>query len=271
MKKATLNILITAVVVLFCSVKLDAQSVSAIYYPDNGDTVIFHLNGYHGNVQWQKSYDTLSWTDIVGATHDTLITLVDTNCYYRAVVSEGTCTPFYSENKKVNTLVLNPKTYTIDTSKATLISDSTQISNGIYYYVYTDTTAIDTSNILLDKNNYGYLNQNCNNCTLKLSSTHMASDDQNEADRAIPMVNCFPNPFTDKTTLQFMLAVDNHVKIDVYNLTGKLIQVLYEGDVNKNQKYSVEFDGKMLPTGVYIYKMTMNNSVYMGKMILIKE
>ena len=84
-------------------------------------------------------------------------------------------------------------------------------------------------------------------------------------------IEVYPNPFTDKTTLQFILAVDNHVHIDVYNLTGKLIQTLYEGDVSKNQKYSVEFDGKTLPTGVYIYKMTMNNNIYMGKMILIKE
>lgn len=158
-KKTTLSILISAAIVLFGAIKLDAQTVtaSAIYYPDNGDTIIFHLNGYHGTVQWQKSNDSINWTDIVGATNDTLIALVDTNSYYRAVVTEGTCTPFYSENKKAEVIIINPKTYTVDTLNTILISDSTQISNGILYYIYNDTTVIDTSNIILDKNNNGYL------------------------------------------------------------------------------------------------------------------
>jgi hypothetical protein len=86
-----------------------------------------------------------------------------------------------------------------------------------------------------------------------------------------PVIKNYPNPFSDKTTVMFILPANDHVKLDVCDLTGKLIQTLYNDNVKQNQEYKVEFDGAKLPTGIYIYKLTTNEDVFTGKMILNKE
>jgi hypothetical protein len=86
-----------------------------------------------------------------------------------------------------------------------------------------------------------------------------------------PVIRNYPNPFSEKTTIMFILPADNHVTLDIYDLSGKLIQTLYNDNVVNSQEYKVEFDGTTLPTGIYIYKMTTNEDVYTGKMILNKE
>jgi hypothetical protein len=85
------------------------------------------------------------------------------------------------------------------------------------------------------------------------------------------VVRNYPNPFSEKTNIMFILPEDNHVKMEVYDLAGKRVKTLFNGKVNKNQEYSVIFDGSSLPTGIYMYKMTTNEEVITGKMILTRE
>jgi hypothetical protein len=67
-----------------------------------------------------------------------------------------------------------------------------------------------------------------------------------------------------------MLPNDDHVVLEVFDMSGKRIHTLYEGEVNKQQEYKVQFDGTGLPSGLYIYRMTTNTEVYTGKMNLMK-
>ena len=83
-------------------------------------------------------------------------------------------------------------------------------------------------------------------------------------------INIYPNPFSNTTTLQFVLPENDNVKIDIIDISGKQIQTLFNGDVNKDQQYTVSFNGEKLATGIYMYKMTTLNDVYTGKIILIK-
>ncbi|MFC2138131.1 hypothetical protein ACFLTE_08160, partial [Bacteroidota bacterium] len=63
-----------------------------------GDTVILRLKGYNsGYIKWQKSTDKQNWEEINILNNDTLSFIVNESCYYRAIVSEGTCKPYYSE------------------------------------------------------------------------------------------------------------------------------------------------------------------------------
>jgi hypothetical protein len=78
----------------------------------------------------------------------------------------------------------------------------------------------------------------------------------------------YPNPFNTTTTFVFMLPDDNHVKLNVFDLSGKLVKTVYNAGVAGGQTYTVEFDGSALPAGMYVYKMTTNNDVITGKMII---
>ena len=85
------------------------------------------------------------------------------------------------------------------------------------------------------------------------------------------VVSVYPNPFTETTTIKFSMPEDDHVSIDVYDISGKLIETIFNSDVSAEQKYTVEFSGSTLPSGMYFYRMTTNSDVYSGKMMLLKE
>jgi uncharacterized protein (TIGR02145 family) len=61
------------------------------------DSVYLSVGDYRGQVQWQSSSDSLLWLDIAGANTDTLKVLVDSSAVYRAMISENSCDPIYSD------------------------------------------------------------------------------------------------------------------------------------------------------------------------------
>jgi hypothetical protein len=80
--------------------------------------------------------------------------------------------------------------------------------------------------------------------------------------------NC-PNPFNPTTVINYQLAADGHVGLNVYNLLGEKVANL----VNKTQAagtYTVEFNGAGLPSGVYFYKIKAGNFSAVRKMIFMK-
>ena len=62
----------------------------------NGENICLTVTA-RGNVQWQESADSLTWTDINGAVADTFCFLATASSWYRAEVREGTCDPIYSD------------------------------------------------------------------------------------------------------------------------------------------------------------------------------
>jgi hypothetical protein len=79
----------------------------------------------------------------------------------------------------------------------------------------------------------------------------------------------YPNPFNPSTTISYSVAVDGKVKIEVYDVLGKLVKTL----VNENKaagSYSVSFNASELSSGVYIYKLSAGNVLMTKKMSLLK-
>jgi hypothetical protein len=79
----------------------------------------------------------------------------------------------------------------------------------------------------------------------------------------------YPNPFNPVTQIRYRLAQDTRVRLEVYTLTGTLVQVLvdrYQGKGN----YTVDFDGSQLSSGVYLYRLQTNDHIRTNKMVLIK-
>jgi len=79
----------------------------------------------------------------------------------------------------------------------------------------------------------------------------------------------YPNPFHSLTTISYQLPVTSHVRLNVYDLKGKMIKTL----VDKKQSagnYDLIFDGSGLPAGIYYYQLTDEKRVSVKKMLLIK-
>lgn len=62
-----------------------------------GTTVSLTTPSFRGTIQWQSSPDATTWSDIVGATDDTSDVVVNADTYYRGVISENTCDPFFTD------------------------------------------------------------------------------------------------------------------------------------------------------------------------------
>jgi hypothetical protein len=79
----------------------------------------------------------------------------------------------------------------------------------------------------------------------------------------------YPNPFNPATTIKYQIPNSSKVLLKVYNILGKEITTL----VNETKEagiHIVNFDASSLPSGVYIYKITSNESVQTKRMILVK-
>ncbi len=79
----------------------------------------------------------------------------------------------------------------------------------------------------------------------------------------------YPNPFNPTTTIRFSLAGSEHVRLEVYNAVGQLVQVLANQPLSTGV-HAVTFDARNLASGLYIYRIQAGNFVEIRKMILIK-
>ena len=62
-----------------------------------GDTAKLLVPEHRGDIKWQKSTDQSQWFDIPGEASDSLLYIVDTSRYIRAIITEGTCQPLFSD------------------------------------------------------------------------------------------------------------------------------------------------------------------------------
>jgi hypothetical protein len=79
----------------------------------------------------------------------------------------------------------------------------------------------------------------------------------------------YPNPFNPSTIITYTLPVSTNVKLAVYDVTGKEVQIL----VNAYQgpgPYTVHFVGTGLASGSYYYILQTGNTTQKKKMLLMK-
>ncbi|MEX2410671.1 MAG: T9SS type A sorting domain-containing protein, partial [Candidatus Paceibacterota bacterium] len=79
----------------------------------------------------------------------------------------------------------------------------------------------------------------------------------------------FPNPFNPTTRIEFALNNTKNVMIDVYDIVGRKVATLVDGQLNSGF-HSITFDGSGLASGVYLYRIVTDEIVITKKMLLIK-
>jgi photosystem II stability/assembly factor-like uncharacterized protein len=79
----------------------------------------------------------------------------------------------------------------------------------------------------------------------------------------------YPNPFNPTTNVKFSIVKAGDAKVVVYDVQGREVQTLVNEKLNAGT-YEVRFDGSMLTSGVYFYKMTAGNFIETKRMVLIK-
>jgi hypothetical protein len=80
----------------------------------------------------------------------------------------------------------------------------------------------------------------------------------------------YPNPFNSSTQIMFSNNSSGIVLLEVYNLLGQKVFTLFNQVTTANTMYSITFDAKNLPSGIYLYSLHTVNGIEVKKMCLLK-
>ena len=121
-----------------------------------------------------------------------------------------------------------------------------------------------------------YLIKNAGDYYSKLNSLLMKNfgvekDKQKEAvlPKSYTLYQNYPNPFNPSTTIKYDLPKAGKVELIIYDILGRKVKTL----LNREQpagKYEINFDAHSLASGIYIFRLIVNDYVAAKKMILLK-
>ena len=105
-------------------------------------------------------------------------------------------------------------------------------------------------------------------CTLTVTPVGL-SNNNNQVPESFSLYQNYPNPFNPTTNIRFDVPKSGAVKLSVYDITGKLITTLVNGNYDAG-KYSIQFDGGNVSSGIYFYKIESAGFTDVKRMMLIK-
>ncbi len=79
----------------------------------------------------------------------------------------------------------------------------------------------------------------------------------------------YPNPFNPNTIIPFVLHKSVHVKLSVYDISGKLVENLLDRKMDSGF-HKINFQISNYSSGIYFYKMYVKGMVLSKKMVFIK-
>ena len=84
-----------------------------------------------------------------------------------------------------------------------------------------------------------------------------------------------PNPFNPSTRIQYTLAEEAGVTLNVINMNGQIVQTLIDGKNQSAGSYSVHWNGKYdsgmnAPSGIYLLVMKAGQIVNTQKVMLLR-
>ncbi len=109
-------------------------------------------------------------------------------------------------------------------------------------------------------------------------STDLQATSMSQAYNDIPdnynLLQNYPNPFNPTTTIEFEISQPSNVKVNIYDVAGRMIKELINEQKNTG-KYSVTWNGKdnsgnTVASGNYFYQIISGDFVQAKKMILLK-
>jgi hypothetical protein len=70
----------------------------------------------------------------------------------------------------------------------------------------------------------------------------------------------YPNPFNPSTSVRFAVVVTGETQVEVYDVLGRLVAVLFDGRAEAGREFEVTFDGSGLASGPYVFTLTSHRA-----------
>lgn len=93
--------------------------------------------------------------------------------------------------------------------------------------------------------------------------------------RAVRLYGAYPNPFNPGALIRFDLPRSARVRMEVFDVFGRLVRILVEGEVYESGTREVFWDGRdksgqSAASGTYFCRMTAGGAVRTSRMMLVK-
>jgi hypothetical protein len=103
----------------------------------------------------------------------------------------------------------------------------------------------------------------------KFTVTTPTSVDDNKVIYEYKLEQNYPNPFNPVTVINYSVAKDSRVNIEIYNAIGEKVITLYDG-VQQAGKHNVNWNASGFASGIYFYRIKAGEFVQTRKMLLLK-
>jgi len=93
---------------------------------------------------------------------------------------------------------------------------------------------------------------------------------QEASDTTQGWIRAYPNPNEGSARITFRTATDGDAVVEIFDLNGRKVDQIYNGNVDSSRDYQVEVIRPDLPDGIYIYRLTKADETMIGKFIISK-
>ncbi len=98
------------------------------------------------------------------------------------------------------------------------------------------------------------------------------SESSGESTKRVPgnnLITVYPNPASGNVSISFTTSITSKTKLELYDMSGKLVKNLYEGVLSKDSRQTVRLQTKNLSSGIYIVSLqTGNNTISQNKLFV---
>ncbi len=98
----------------------------------------------------------------------------------------------------------------------------------------------------------------------------LESEENSDVEGAIEIGEAYPNPFNPQSQFTLRLAREEHVQVDMYDITGRQVRMLHSGILNARETYRFTIDGSGLPSGTYFYRVAGEDFQEIRRVVLLK-
>lgn len=90
-----------------------------------------------------------------------------------------------------------------------------------------------------------------------------------ELPNEIQLSQNYPNPFNPSTNIDYSLPNAGTVRLEVFDILGRSVSVLVNNEFQRSGAHTVTFNAQNLSSGVYIYQLSMENSVSLTRRLTL--
>ena len=107
----------------------------------------------------------------------------------------------------------------------------------------------------------------CGPCS-NVSNAMIITDDSDLGSNSF--IRAAINTHTDLVELSYRLTYDSKMRVEIYDMTGSLVEVIHENNANEGQLYDISVHPSKFTTGVYIYQFITDKETHIDKLQFIK-